>query len=55
MSDLGGFYGSIDAIVVLFAEYFSAKFFLLALANTLFIRKKTKEQLKEENENKVNK
>ena len=33
MSDLRGFYGSIDAIVVLFAEYLLAKFFLIASAN----------------------
>ena len=55
MSDLGGFYGSLNASVFFLGQYFSAKFFLLALSNTLFIRKKTKDELAEENEIEIKK
>lgn len=43
--DLGGFYQAIDILIFMFGQYFSAKFFIQNVAQTLFIRKKTASEL----------
>jgi len=45
LGDLGGFYGSIGIVVFIFGEYFSEKFYLQAISNSLYVRKKTKDEL----------
>jgi hypothetical protein len=36
LGDIGGFYGSLDLLAFKFGEYFSGKFFLIAIVNSLF-------------------
>jgi hypothetical protein len=52
LGDLGGFYGSIGILVFLFGEYFSEKFYLQAISNSLYVRKKTKDEFLRRNDRK---
>ena len=45
LGDIGGFYATVDIMLFLFGNYFSAKFFFNSIANSLYIRKKTKSEL----------
>ena len=47
LGDIGGFEGAIEMIFVVIGGYFSAKFLLLSIASTLFVRKKNKREFKE--------
>lgn len=48
LGDIGGFEGAIEMIFVVIGGYFSAKFMLLSIASTLFVRKKNKHELDSE-------
>ena len=37
MGDVGGFYASLDILVYIFGQFFSAKFFMASIANTFFV------------------
>ena len=39
---LGGFYGSIDLIIFMLAEFFSSRFFIAMFASTMFVLKTPK-------------
>ena len=45
IGDIGGFYGSVDLFIFLIAEYFSAKFLMQSVSNSMFIRKKTSSEI----------
>ena len=51
LGDIGGFEGAIEMIFVVIGGYFSAKFMLLSIASTLFVRKKNKHELDSERAN----
>ena len=44
---LGGFYEAIFIIIASFASYLSAKFFMANIAKSYFLRKKSKDQIKD--------
>lgn len=48
LGDVGGFQGALDLLFYMLAEYFAAKFFLQAMASALYMRRKTPEEMEQE-------